>query len=256
MPESLNNSKNPIENSFEQWSKYVPNTTSFNINMKHLGNVKGKNVIDFECRNGAFLKSCVENGASRVVGLDKSPFMIRLAKETNPESSETCSFRVQDCSKSFIMGNNFDFACSNYSLQNCSTYDQFETYLTNMYNSLKTGGMAIISLPRMAKSEQEQEKCAAEFGFVLPLDDNNSGQERLQWTLDFLVPDIEKGEGFLNETFFTALETGWSDKLLLRTMYKIGFREVELLNPKVFVTRKNDKKELISACCLLAVGKK
>lgn len=247
---------------FELWSKFAPsNQTAYQLTMKHFGSVSGKSVIDFGCGNGLFLKRCLDNGASKVVGLDKSPFMIESARENFPDLMNQSTFIVHDCSKPFNDKENlFDLACSHYALQNSSTIEEFETYLLNMYNSLKEGGMAVICMPRMAKNKSEQKYGAELFGFRLPLAKDFVGPEPIRWTLDFLVPDVQNGRGFLNESWSTVTEYSWSEEILLKTMYKVGFTDVESLDPKLTLSnRKNGHmgtRKKFSCCALFAIGKK
>jgi len=252
---------------FELWSKYTPsNRTAYELTMKHFGSVVGKSVVDFGCGNGLFLKTCLENGASKVMGLDKSSFMIESARENAHGSTlittyQSANFVVHDCYSNYDDAENvFDLACSHYALQYSSTFDEFETYVTNMYNSLKENGMAIICMPRMAKNEIEQKNGAEVFGFLIPLEkDFPSIEEPVRWSMDFLKPDTVKGEGFLNESWCSITEYRWSEKMLIKTMHAIGFTEVELFDPKIKLSKgksSHGHSSEFACCCLFAVGKK
>src|SRR5262249_15059529 len=66
--------------------------------MKHLGDLKGKAVVDAACGEGYCTRKIGQAGAGRVVGLDVSERMIELARAQEAREPLGIEYRVADAS--------------------------------------------------------------------------------------------------------------------------------------------------------------
>jgi len=64
------------------------------------GNLKGKSVCDLGCGSGRYVVACARSGASRVVGVDAAPGMLRLASSLVAE--EGVGERCELCQLDFL----------------------------------------------------------------------------------------------------------------------------------------------------------
>lgn len=104
---------------------------------KLLGELKGKNVIEFGCGTGNYTKNLAEK-AEKVVGVDISSCMIQLADEISKLPNIT--YYVRDCTQNLNLGT-FDLAVSVFLLCHASTKEILKKFLSSMYHSLKSGGI-------------------------------------------------------------------------------------------------------------------
>lgn len=66
--------------------------SSGKLNALNLPDLKGKKFLDIGCNEGFFCIEAKKRGATRIVGIDKNPNFIELAKKRDPD----IDFRVQD----------------------------------------------------------------------------------------------------------------------------------------------------------------
>ena len=107
--------------------------------MRHLGDLSGKEVIDFGCGSGFYSRKIAEK-AKRVVGVDLSQPMIDVAQKANQELGiKNIEYHVVDCQKMINYGL-FDVAFSSYFLIYAQNEEMLRNFVKSMYGSLKNGG--------------------------------------------------------------------------------------------------------------------
>ena len=109
-----------------------------------LGDVRGRTILDAGCGTGYLATKLVTlGGASKVVGIDFSPEMIRVCKESSPLPEDLLEFRVDSCSTlaSIPDDNTFDALVSNYVLMDVA---DFRSAIRHFFRVLKPGGIAVV----------------------------------------------------------------------------------------------------------------
>lgn len=69
--------------------------------------VKDKNILDFGCGNGGYVKKVNNFGPSKIIAIDISDEAIDYAKKINKEN-ENIEFRVENCENTKLKSNQFD----------------------------------------------------------------------------------------------------------------------------------------------------
>lgn len=105
---------------------------------KMTGDVSGKTVLCIGCGSGEECKSFFDAGASRVVGIDLSPSLIKIAKASYPE----IDFYVMDMEQIDSTLGSFDIVVSNLVMHYVPSW---LPTLMKMKDVLNTGGKIIIS---------------------------------------------------------------------------------------------------------------
>ncbi len=76
--------------------------------------LKGKDVLDFGCGDGAYSLKFIDLGARSVVGIDNSPTMIELANSNISERGDKIQFIEADGENLPLENNSFDIVFSNF----------------------------------------------------------------------------------------------------------------------------------------------
>src|SRR5215467_14518483 len=74
---------------------YVEEYTLFGL----LGSLAGLAVLDLACGEGIYARKLKKIGAARVVGVDLSPAMVKLAEQTERQNPLGIEYRVGDARK-------------------------------------------------------------------------------------------------------------------------------------------------------------
>ena len=104
------------------------------------GNVAGKTVVDLGCGEGRFSRKLADRGVARVLGLDRSPKMIKAASDLAGEREEYLVADVEELS--FLDDASFDLAVSY--LNQCDLPD-FESNTREVFRILKPGGRFVVA---------------------------------------------------------------------------------------------------------------
>ncbi|VVB95970.1 tRNA (uracil(54)-C(5))-methyltransferase [uncultured archaeon] len=105
--------------------------------------ISGKRVLDVGCGSGKFVVECAKNGA-KVVGIDISKEMIKIAKDFCKKNNVEAELRIGDSTQD--LPNGFDV---------CVALGVFEYFkdpkpiLNKMFTSTRTGGKVIFSVPSL-----------------------------------------------------------------------------------------------------------
>jgi 2-polyprenyl-3-methyl-5-hydroxy-6-metoxy-1,4-benzoquinol methylase len=87
------------QSSFWRWvnKRYRPDIYErYRLTLEHVENNRLKTVLDVGCGSGRYEIGLAKLGVERVLGIDVSPGMIQLAKQSTQEYSSQLEFRVQD----------------------------------------------------------------------------------------------------------------------------------------------------------------
>ncbi len=108
-------------------SKVTPWRTSIEqyTLLELLGDVHGKSVLDLACGEGYYSRLIKSRGASRVVGLDLSREMIKLARASEEESGLGVEYLVGDA-MAFAPEERFDIVTAAYLFNYARTEEQLQ----------------------------------------------------------------------------------------------------------------------------------
>jgi SAM-dependent methyltransferase len=113
------------------------------MTMKLVGNVAGKDVLDLGCGNGYLSRRLARQGA-RIVAIDSSPGMIRMAEARDPEHALSIDYRVTEASDLSSMGDSsFDVVVANMSIMDIP---DAEAAIIEVGRVLRAGGRLVASV--------------------------------------------------------------------------------------------------------------
>jgi len=107
--------------------------------IKAMGNVVGKNVLDLGCGDGYFTREIKSFGAQKVVGVDISSEMIRLAKQKEKENPVGIKYEIGDVICLDKLGD-FDLVVGGFLLHYSKTKEELFGMCKSIYKNLKEGG--------------------------------------------------------------------------------------------------------------------
>lgn len=112
--------------------KYVINPSFFEI----LGNVKGKDILDLGCGEGKLTRKIKEKGAEKVIGIDLSKEMIKLAIKKENKNPLGINYIVSDVIKLKKI-KEFNIAIGGFLLHYSKTKKELFNMCKNIYKNLK-----------------------------------------------------------------------------------------------------------------------
>jgi ubiquinone/menaquinone biosynthesis C-methylase UbiE len=115
--------------------KRAENYTFFRM----VGDLIGKRVLDLACGFGFYTRQLKQRGAAKVVGVDISPEMVRLARVKEQEDPTGAEYRVGDAIRLPLIGP-FDLVTAVYLLNYAASKDQMLGMCRSAYNNLAAGG--------------------------------------------------------------------------------------------------------------------
>jgi toxoflavin synthase len=107
---------------------------------RQLGRLEGKSVLDLACGLGFYTRLLKERGAGRVVGVDLSPEMIRIATENEREDPVGVSYRVANALEIPEDLGTFDLVTAVWLLNYAETRDELLEMCRAAYAHLAAGG--------------------------------------------------------------------------------------------------------------------
>ena len=126
----------------EFYHKHIINPSVVDV----LGEIEGLTILDLACGEGHFARKLAElaNGNLKIIGVDASESMIRIAKEKNGSLSECLSFQIGDARNlAQFQPNAFDMAICNMALMDIREYEQV---IAKVSRTLKPRGVFIFSI--------------------------------------------------------------------------------------------------------------
>ncbi|MBW4631931.1 MAG: class I SAM-dependent methyltransferase [Iphinoe sp. HA4291-MV1] len=114
--------------------QYVTTYTYLNL----IGDVAGKSILDLACGEGFYTRLLKQNGAARLVGVDISSEMIKLARQEEEKEPLEIEYIIADVMEiGFI--ENFDLVVASFLLNYASTKDQLLRMCQTIFANLKPG---------------------------------------------------------------------------------------------------------------------
>jgi len=104
-----------------------------------LGNINGKTVLDVGCGSGFITRKIKLLGAKKVVGIDISQEMIKLAIKTENENPLGIKYFVKDIKKAGII-EEFDIITAGFLLHYSKNKNELKKMCKSIFGNLKEGG--------------------------------------------------------------------------------------------------------------------
>jgi SAM-dependent methyltransferase len=183
-----------------------------------LGELSGKSVLDLACGEGFYTRLIKRGGARRVVGVDLSPDMIRLARAE--EEARPLSIEYVNADAANLIGHEpFDVVSAAFLFCNASGQDVLEAMARAAFAQLAPGGRLVAT--------------DSEMGFHPGIDYRPYGMnvrfdepvmEGARYSITFALPD---GEEFTLHNYRNSHEAQES------AFRKAGFQSVRWLKPEI-----------------------
>ena len=197
------------------WRRYIEQYTFFET----LGDVTGLSVLDLACGEGFYSRLVRLRGASRVVGVDLSDEMIRLARASETEQPLDIDYRVGDAT-AFRPGEQFDVVIAAYLLNYADTEEKLSAMCQTVAAALKPGGLFVTVNNNPAQSPDRFE-VTRPYGFV-----KSAGELHAGAPITYTV-FLESGETFRIDNYYLSVAAHE------RALAAAGMRDVEWLQPRL-----------------------
>src|SRR5262245_10173832 len=119
----------------QPWRFYVERHTLLRL----LGDLRGLAVLDLACGEGYYTRELRHRGAARVVGVDLSEGMIRLARREEARRPLGITYRVQDA-RALEGAGDFDLVVAAYLLNYAATKEELQGMCAAIARALRPGG--------------------------------------------------------------------------------------------------------------------
>lgn len=149
--------------------------------LHHLGEVKGKNILDLASGDGDYLMHLLESGASRVTGSDLSEEILELSRRKLHQAGygETSSLSVADASEVTTYADApFNAILCNFVICYSANKEMLEGFCKNIASNLSPGGHCVLTNSQGAlpieKQKLMQEKFGVEYALLPSEEDKES----------------------------------------------------------------------------------
>jgi ubiquinone/menaquinone biosynthesis C-methylase UbiE len=107
-----------------------------------IGQLDGKNVLDMACGQGHYTRKIKQRNALKVIGVDISAEMIRLARLTEEDERAGIEYLVADCSAPLDLGE-FDIITAVFLFNYAESEDRLLSMFKVAYRHLALGGKLV-----------------------------------------------------------------------------------------------------------------
>ncbi|MGV3723502.1 MAG: class I SAM-dependent methyltransferase [Actinomycetota bacterium] len=149
----------------QPWRMHVEHFTVFEL----LGDLTGKSVLDLACGEGFLTRFLRLRGAERVVGVDLSAGMIKLAQQEEARSPLGIEYVVQDARKLDGLDGEFDLVTAGYLLNYARTREELSAMCGAIARCLKPGGR-FVSVNNNPAQPSDHFAASRKYGFVKETD--------------------------------------------------------------------------------------
>ncbi len=153
-----------------------------------LPDVKGKTILDIGCGEGEMARLFAERGAKKVLGVDISQNMIKLANEKN--TYENVNFQLLAMENLDSLTEKFDFVFSSLAVHYVEDFGKLMKDISNLLNKdgilLFSQEHPIVLAPNFHK-EMKKYIDIDDKRYYLISDYNNIGQRSRTWTVEGVI---------------------------------------------------------------------
>jgi SAM-dependent methyltransferase len=199
----------------QPWRYYVERYTLLRL----LGDLRGLTVLDLACGEGYYTRELRHRGAMRVVGVDLSEGMIRLARDEEARRPLGIEYRVQDA-RAVDGTERFDVVLAAYLLNYASTREELLALCAAVGRALRPGGrfVAVNNNPDQAP---EHFGASRKYGFVKDTPGGLADGVPIRYTI------------FLDGREITITNYWLSTAAHEQALRAAGFREIHWHRPRV-----------------------
>jgi len=144
----------------QPWRYFVERHTLLRL----IGRLEGLSVLDLACGEGHYTRELRHRGAARVVGIDLSEGMIRLAQQEESRNPLGIEYQVHDA-QTFDGKKSFDLVVAAYLLNYAATRDQLMEMCAAVARALRPGGRFVAANNNPAQ-EPEHFGATRKYGFI------------------------------------------------------------------------------------------
>jgi ubiquinone/menaquinone biosynthesis C-methylase UbiE len=198
------------------WRRYIEQYTFFEI----VGDVTGLSVLDLACGEGFYSRLLRLHGASRVVGMDLSEEMIRLARANEAEQPLGIEYLVGNALE-YRSGERFDLVTAAYLLNYAESEDKLEAMCRTVGAALKPGGRFVTVNNNPSQSPASFD-ATRPYGFVKSVDGELRAGSPITYTLF-----LENGESFRFDNYYLSPEAHE------RALARAGLETIDWLRPRL-----------------------
>ena len=144
----------------QPWRYYIERYTLLRL----IGSLAGVSVVDLACGEGYYTRELRHRGAAKVVGVDLSDGMIRLAQEEEKRSPQGIEYVVGDARK-FDGAQRFDLVVAAYLLNYASTREELADMCAAVARALRPGGR-FVTVNNNPEQAPEHFDASRKFGFI------------------------------------------------------------------------------------------
>lgn len=203
-----------------------PDSYSYNIEWKCIQNMlpelSGKSVLDLGCGTGIFTFLLERQNPEKIVGIDLSDEMLKIAEKKAKERKSKAEFLLGDAAKAF------DYVQAEYDFIFSSTtthyIDNLEMLFSNINKCLKAGGTCILSIIHPVYSAMYP----IEHGMEFPSDDEWNVRYLDKRKRAYIQPWIEYNDDFENQ-LSTSYHYTFGD--YMNAIIKTGLQVEEIREP-------------------------
>jgi SAM-dependent methyltransferase len=129
-----------------------------------LGDLQGLSVLDLACGEGFYTRELRHRGAARVVGLDLSEGMIRMARDEEAREPLGIEYRAADA-RTLDAAEQFDLVMAAYLLNYAATQAELREMCAAIARALKPGGR-FVGVNNNPQQRPEHYGATSKYGFV------------------------------------------------------------------------------------------
>ncbi len=192
------------------FSRYVDSYSYF----EKLGDLTNKSILDLGCGGGFYTRELKRRGASKVVGVDQSSMMLKVAQQEETENPQNIEYILLDAGAVGKIGN-FDLVVSSYLLNHASNREQLFFMCQAIASNLKPDGRFVGLINNIYQPPSTYINCL-KYGFTKSI-----------------PKDLTEGTPITVSFTFLGEEKQFSvvDYYLSRDTYEWAFRQAGLTNP-------------------------
>jgi SAM-dependent methyltransferase len=132
--------------------------------LRLIGRLEGLSVLDLACGEGHYTRELRHRGAARVVGVDLSEGMIRLAQHEEALNPLGIEYQVHDA-RTIKGKESFDLVVAAYLLNYAATKDQLTEMCAAVARALRPGGR-FVTVNNNPAQEPEYFDASRKYGFI------------------------------------------------------------------------------------------
>lgn len=196
--------------------KYAEEFTLLNL----LGALKGKTVLDLACGEGRFARKIIQRGVRKLVGVDISEEMVKLAKISEKENSFGIEYIVGDVKYLGKLGV-FDIVTAIFLFDYSSTKEELLAMCRTAYDNLRSDGKLIASINATPIYLPQKNNITQKYGYVvknpLPLYEGKPVEYSF----------------FTSEHSFNLIKYHWSKETYEWAFRESGFSKIKWVSPTI-----------------------